>query len=224
MVTEVKRVANTVRELVAMGEIDKAINLLIASGHGHHVSIGALTTPIVGGGNGTTIAIDQPEGLLGVGSNQCLIPVRIKVECEVGLMAADSEVDEILIGVDTGNSPDGVNETTAVNELIYNMRGDLKSAQVGELSAWSAITTALTTAPVIDMELDRAQNLRDFQGTPANAIGTQFSLLYEPKHPPLLIGDTAGLSLMVYWGGTVAVSGFAQLQVVVCPSAWVKVD
>ena len=59
--TEVKSVGNTVRELLAMGETGKAIDLLIAAGHGHHVTIGALTTPIVGGGAGTTLLIDQPR-------------------------------------------------------------------------------------------------------------------------------------------------------------------
>ncbi len=216
----VKVLGDSVRELLGKGLNSQAVDLLINTGHGHHVSIGALTTPIVGGGAGTTIAIDQPEGLLGWGTNQALIPVRIKVECEVGLVAADSEVDEILIGVDTGNSPDGIDETTVTNPLIHNMRGDLGSSRIAEVQAWSGVSTALTTAPTIDIELDRASQFREL-GSDVGLNHTQFELLYEPKHPPILVGGANGKSLMVYWGGTVAVSGFAQLQVVVCPAGWV---
>ena len=219
--TDVKVVEDSVKELLAKGLTGQAIDLLIATGHGHHISIGALTTPIVGGGAGTTIAIDQPQGLLGIGGNQAIIPVRIKVECEAGLVAADSEVDEILIGVDADNSPDGINETTVVNEDVYNMLPHLGKSQVAEVQAWSAVTTALTTAPVIDMELDRAQQFREL-GSDVGLNHTQLELLYEPLHPPILTAKADGLSLMIYWGGTVAVSGFAQVQVVVFPSVWVK--
>ena len=145
--TPVYVLRESVKELLARGKTGDAVDALIAAGHGSHVSIGALTTPIVGGGNGTTISIDQPEGLIGLSGNKAMIPVRIKVECEVGLMAADNEVDEILIGVDTENAPDGVNETTVTNEDIYNMRTDLGNAKLGDISAWSAVTTALTMAP-----------------------------------------------------------------------------
>lgn len=220
MATQVEIVGDSVKELLGKGLIHQAIDLLIATGHGHHVSVGALTTPIQGGGAGTNIAIDQPQGLLGIGSNQCLIPIRIKVEVEVGLVAADSEVDEILIGVDTGNSPDGVNETTAFNEDVFNMRLDLGKSKIAEIQAWSAITSALTTAPTIDMELDRAQQFREL-GTDVGLNHTQLELLYEPKHPPLLVGGAEGISLMVYWGGTVAVFGYAQIQACVFPSGWV---
>ena len=220
--TKVKEVGSTVKQLLGMGEVHKAIDLLIAEGQGGHVTIGALTTPIVGGGNGTTIEIAQPAGILNIAPNAVMIPVRFDIQCEVGLMAADNEVDEILIAVDTGNAVDGINETTAINEQVYNMRGDLGNGLAGLVSAWSAVTTNLSTAPVHTMELARNQNFRDFQGTPANAVGTQFGLLYEPKHPPLLTGaSNLGAAVFVDWAGTVAVSGFAQLEFVIFPKQWV---
>ena len=221
--TPVQVVRDNVRELLSKGLTGQVVDLLIAQGHSWHVTVGALTTPIVGGGNGTTIAIDQPEGMIGCGAGTALIPVRIKAECEVGLIANDSEIDEIVFAVDTGNAPDGVDETTVTNEKLHNSRPDLGSSFGADgLTAWSAVTTALTTAPTWDIELDRAQNFRDVNGTPANALGTKFDLLYEPKHPPVLVPGADGLMLLVHWGGTVAVSGFAQIHVVAFPSAWVK--
>ncbi len=217
--TDVKNVGNTVKELLAMGETGKAVDLLIASGKGHHVTIGALTTPIVGGGAGTTLLIDQPQGLINIGSNLACIPVRIAVQCEVGIVSADSEVSEILVAVDVAKSADGLNVTTAVNEAVFNMRTDLGSSLAGEVSAWSAITAGIT-APVLAMELARAQSLANF-GDATGMSNDQLSLLYEPKHPPIIIGN-AGLGATLYlgWGGTVAVSGFAQAQIVVFPSSW----
>ena len=221
--TEVKQVPNTVRELLSMGKTSQAVNLLIALGHGHHVTVGALTTPIVGGGNGTTIVLAQPQGLMTIGSNQAMIPVRIKVECEVGLIAADSEVDEILIAADRLAAAGGLNITTIVPEVVFNMRTDLGSSEGGEVQAYSAITEDID-APTLGLELDRAQNFRDFQeaATPATVATTQFELLYEPDDPPIIAGKGTGAAIYVYWGGTVAVSGFAQMQVVVFPSAWLK--
>ena len=219
--TRVKLVANTVKELIGMGGIHKAIDVLIAEGNGGHVSIGALTTPIVGGGAGTTIDISQPAGILNIGPTAVLIPVRFKIECEVGILAADDEIDEILIACDTRKAADGLNETTATNEQVYNMRGDVGNGLAGAVSAWSAVTSALTSAPVHTMELDRKQQHRNF-GDATGFLASQFELLYEPPHPPLLTGAAhLGAAVYVDWAGTVAVSGFAQLEFVTFPKQWV---
>lgn len=220
-VTEVKLVENSVKELLAMGETGKAVDLLIASGHGHHGTIGTLTTGITGGGGTTLILIDQPEGIINVGANTAVIPVRIAVQCEPGLIAADDEVDEILIAVDHAKAVDGLNVTTVVNEPVFNMRGDLGSSLSGEVSMWSAVTAAIT-APVLDVELARATVIRELAGAAANALIKPLELLYEPLHPPIIMGNAAlGASILVYWGGTVAVVGFAQIQVVAFPKGWV---
>lgn len=221
MVTEVKQVENSVKELLAMGDVHKAIDLLIAAGHGHQMTIGTLTSGITGGGGTTLILIDQPEGIINIGSNMAVIPVRIAVQCEPGLIAADDEVDEILIAVDHAKAVDGLNVTTVTNEPAFNMRGDLGSALAGEVSMWSAVTTAIT-APVLDVELARATVIRELAGAAANALIKPLELLYEPKHPPIIMGSgVLGASILIYWGGTVAVVGFAQVQVVAFPRGWV---
>ena len=222
MATEVKLVGNTVRELLAMGETQKAIGLLIAAGHGYHVSIGAFTTPIVGGGAVTVIDQDRPEGILSIGANIAMIPVRISVDCEVGLIAADSEVDEILIAVDRLLPAEGLNIAGITLEAAFNMRTDLGSAQGGgPVSAYSAVTANITN-PTLGLELARKQNFRDVQGVATTVLGTQFGLVYEPKHPPIIMGNKTGAALYIYWGGTVAVSGFAQAHVVAFPQGWAQ--
>ena len=220
--TRVREVGSTVQQLLRMGEVHKAVDLLIATGFGGHVTIGALTTPITGGGGGTTLDINQPAGVLNISADSVMIPIRMHVQAESGLIAADSEVAEILIAVDTEKAQDGLNQTTATNEQVYNLRGDLGNSLAGRVSAWSAITANVGTAPVHTMELARAQSFRDVQGTAANALATQFELLYEPMHPPLLTGAAhLGAALIVDWGGTVALPAFAQLQFVTFPKQWV---
>ena len=221
MATEVKNVGNSVRELLAMGEVGKAIDLLIAAGHGYHVNIGAFTTPIVGGGAGTVIDQDQPEGVLSIGANEAMIPISIGVQTEVGLIAADSEVDEILIAAARLLPAGGLAITGLVREAVFNMRTDLGSADAGPLTAVSTVTANITN-PTLDLELARAQYFRDVQGTPASVWATKFDLLYEPKHPPIIMGNKTGAAIYIYFGGTVAVSGFAQAQVVVFPQGWVS--
>ena len=90
--TEVKLIANTVKELIGMGDIDKAVNVLIAEGYGGHVTVGALTSGITGGGGTTLILIDQPELVLNIAANVVMIPIRISAQVEVGIIGADGEV------------------------------------------------------------------------------------------------------------------------------------
>ena len=149
-----------------------------------------------------------------------MIPILGKVECEVGWIAGDSEVDGIWVGVDRAAAVAGTNITANVIESVFNMRTDLGGAIAGELTAFSAITENITD-PTIDITLDREQRFRDVNGTPANALSTPFKLHYEPKHPPVLAASSAGLAMYLYWGGTVAVSGFATAEAVVCPKGWV---
>lgn len=177
---------------------------LVMRGMAYHVSIGAFSTPITGGGNGTVLDLDQPEGCISVPAGWAMIPLRVHVQCQVPLLAADSEEAEILVAVDraAANAKDG----TFTTEAAYNMRtnfGDSAPFFCG--SAY----TADTTDPVLDIELARRVLLGDVQGTAANAMWTPLELLYEPLRPPILVGPCA---MYLYWGGTVAVTGFAQVE------------
>lgn len=177
----------------------KAIN----DGRGFHVDIGAFSTPILGGGAGTIIVIDEPEGCISVPTGTSIIPIRVDVTVQVPLLAEDAEQNDILCAVDiaSANAGDG----TATTETPINMRTRHTRASV--CTCKSAFTGA-TTDPVLGMELIRSVLTGD-QQTVAGVMWTSHKLLFIPEYPPILVGPCA---LYVYWGGTVAQSGFAQIE------------
>ena len=189
----------------------------IVSGYGGHVSIGALSAPITGGGAGTVYDPEQPEGVLSASVNYTLVPLRITVQCQVPLLAADADESEILVAADRLAAWPGTG--TRTDEPIYNMftnGGPLAAtgSQVPGVVAASAFTGD-TATPTLDMELDRSVITGDVQGTPASALWTPLGLLYEPVVPPFIVGPAA---IYIYFGGTVATSGFAQCQFLCIPN------
>lgn len=178
----------------------------VNAGLGRHVTVGAKTTPIQGGGAGTVYDDDQPEFIISVPSGTAIMPLRFHIQCQVPLLAADSEEAEMLIAVDRTQAWDAVG--TSTTEVAFNMRTDIASASACTIA--SAVTGNMTAAPTLGLELARAVLLGDFQGTPANAMWTPFDLLYEPSPAAPIIHGPA--MVVGYWGGTVAVTGFAQLQ------------
>ena len=89
------------------------------------------------------------------------------------------------------------------------------AAIAGILFAASAFT-ADTTDPVLDIELAREVQTAEVAGTAANSLWGRLTLCYEPKRPPLIAGPAM---LIGYWGGTVATTGFAQVQFAAIPSS-----
>jgi hypothetical protein len=186
-----------------------AVERRVLEGLGATVNVGAFSTPIVGGGAGTVILIDEPEGILSVPVGYTLIPLRIHVQTLAPLIAADADETEILIAADIASA--WVGDGTVTDETPINMRSDMVAP--GALTAASAVTGAITD-PVLGLELDRSIRVADLQ----SAVGVAFvkhELLYEPKVPRLIVGPAA---VYIYWGGTVATSGFAQADVLVVPT------
>ncbi len=184
---------------------------LIARGFGWNVTVGALSTGIVGGGNGTVLDAEQPELAIKIPTGQCLIPLRIAVEVELGIQTTDSHRSEILIGVDRTQVP---TVGTSTLEVPVNLRTDVSTAC--PLTAWSAFTADGIT-PVLD-ELDRAQALTDAQGAAATLNVYQLKTVYEPKWPPFICGPAG---LFVYFGGNIAATGFIQASFLAVPSTLV---
>lgn len=176
----------------------------IRGGHGYHVDVGAFSTPITGGGDGTVLDQDQPEFVCGVPAGTIIIPVRILVTCQTPLIAADSNESEILIAVDTTGVPSSYGTATA--ETPVNMHTG--SGNTSGCTVKSA-TTANCTNPTLGLELAHMVKVADVQGTAANSLWGDLQLLYEPITPPILTGACA---LYIYWGGTVATTGFAQVE------------
>ena len=108
-------------------------------------------------------------------------------------------------------------DTTAASgtvETPLNMRTD----KIGgcPCPVLSAVTVNLSPDPVRSMELAHPVKIGDVQGVAANTTWTDLMANYEPLRPPLVVGP-AGFYL--YWGGTVATSGFAAVEFLAIPSS-----
>ena len=178
----------------------------IRAGQGFHMDVGALSTPITGGGNGTVIDQDQPEGIVSCSSG-CIIPIRIHIVCQVPIIAADSNETEIVIAVDKAAAAAGAAGIAgATAETPVNM---LTGASATTGCACYSASTADWTNPTLGMELGHAVRIADIGGTAASQAWGDLSLLYEPLTPPIL---KAPCAIYLYWGGTVATTGFAQVE------------
>src|SRR3990167_7313152 len=148
---------------------------LIRNGQGRHITVGALSTPIVGGGNGTVLDLDQPEFAIGVPSGSAIRIVRAEIVVQGGIATGDSDETEALIAVDSLGLWSG--DGTLTNENPSNMRTDLDKGSLCKVG--STFTADMTTTPgnglaaadpVLDMELARLVETSDQAGTAANAV------------------------------------------------------
>lgn len=187
---------------------------LVARGFGYHVDIGAFSTPITGGGNGTVIDLDQPEFGISVASGYTLIPLRFDITVLPGIQTTDSHETEILLAVDRASAWAG--DGTVTTETAVNMRSNATGNPTG-VTIFSAATADITD-PVLGYELAHRAKLTDVQGTAATVNLYDLNLLYAPEVPPLLVGPCA---IYGYWGGDIAATGFANLDFIVIPSTLV---
>lgn len=181
----------------------------IMDGRAYMMNVGAFSTPITGGGAGTILDQDQPEGIISVPSGKAIVPVRIHVQCQAPLSVTDNDESEILIAVDRAAAWAG--DGTVTTETALNMRTD--NPRSSSCSCASAATANITN-PTLGIELAHSVMVADVQGTAATVVVTKHELLYEPSVPPIIVGPAA---IYLYWGGTVATSGFAQ-------AVWLEYD
>jgi hypothetical protein len=185
---------------------------MIARGYGWHVQVGALTTPITGGGDGTVLDLEQPELAINCPSGYAMVPLRIAVECQVGLQTTDAHENEIVIGVDrTQVQVAG----TSTAESPMNMRTDITTAC--PFTSFSAYTADGNATPIIT-ELARKAAQVDVQ----SAVGVnvyQFDLVYEPLNPLMIVGPA---NISVYFGGSIALPGFIQASVIAFPASLIN--
>jgi len=185
----------------------------IAGGRGFHVTVGAFSTPITGGGDGTVIETTEPEFIVSVPSLTTLIPIRVSVQCQVPIIAADSNESEILLTWGLGVAWDATG--TSTEETIYNMKYGHTATSL--CSCESAFTADITLEPVNEIELARAVLVADIGGTAASQAWGKLDLLYEPLSPPFITGPAM---LAGFWGGTVATTGFAQIEWLEFPTSY----
>ena len=182
------------------------IQALIAAGYGFNVTVGALTTPIQGGGAGTTLDQLQSELLISVPTGTAIIPFSLRVEAEVPA-DQDGDVQQILIAVDRAAAQAAFAAGTV--ETPLNLRTDAPRAS---LTTVQSANTANHTSPTLGIELARKQMVTNI--VTSGITQGILDLVYEPKVPPILVGPC---QLVVYWGGTQAMSAFCQANWVELP-------
>ncbi len=191
------------------------LDAMIARGFGWHTTVGAFSTGIVGGGAGTVMLATDPELVIEVPLGQTMVPLRIGVQLELPLTNADDDESEILITVDRTQVGGSVAADGTV-EIPLNMRTDIGSGCPCDVL--SALTGAAAITPTRSFDLAHRTSVVDVQGSSTSTLWTESHLLYEPKHPIYIVGPA---TLAVYWGGTVATSGFAQAEFLSIPSSLV---
>ena len=192
------------------------VQAAILEGRGYLVNIGSLSTPVVGGGAGTIIDLDQPEFGMTIPDGTTIVPIRIAIQLTTPLLATDADEAEAVVYVDiTAATVAAALDGTWANTITpKNMRIALTNRNNSGCTVKS-VCSGDTTDPTISIELAHAMIVGDVKGTPANALWTKNELLYEPKNPPMIIGPA---SLFMHWGGTVATSGFMQMAYLEFPT------
>ena len=199
--------------------------LLAAAGRLWRLSIGTIAadaniTLITGGGAGTIVDLEQPEGLIGVGTGYVLIPVECHVACQVDL-DADGEEGNIILIADRTQAP-----PTSVTGTIETPDNQLDGGADFPGDAYSAITTDLldpVVSEILDFETIQASDFISASGaaTGSTVAVASLKMKYEPLLPDLLRGPC---QVALYWGGTAAVPGIGSLLVGAVPSAWFPVE
>lgn len=190
------------------------VQALIARGYGWHFEVGNFDAGITGGGNGTVIDLDQPEFGVSVPNGYTLIPFDVKMTARPGVQMTDSHVTDVLLAVDRTAAWAG--DGTVTPETPVNLRTNTVGGCPA--SCFSAATADITDPVLGAVCLDRRTLLTDVQGTAATVNLMELKLAYEPQRPPFLVGPCA---MYGYWGGSVAVVGFAAVNFLVVPSNWI---
>lgn len=188
------------------------VQALIARGYGWGVEVGNFDAGITGGGAGTTLDLDQPEFGVSVPLGYTLIPFDVRIVTRPGLQTTDSHVTDILLAVDRTAAWAG--DGTVTTETPVNLRTN--STGGCPASCFSAATADITDPVLGAISLGRRTLLTDVQGTAATVNLMELNLDYTPQRPPLLVGPCA---MYGYWGGSIAVVGFAQVNFLVVASS-----
>ncbi len=189
----------------------------IMGGYGYMVSDGAIVTGQTGGGQGTTMDISEPEVAIGIPNGYCIMPIRIQVGIEPGAYNAENDETEILIAADQDTILSNLGNTTADTLSVFNM--NTRCGLTSACSAFGGYSTSLTD-PTLDLELAHWASTADTDGAPATIVTHMCNLLYEPEHPIILNGPAA---LFVYFGGTVATTGYTSIQWLEFPESVFKI-
>ena len=173
---------------------------LVLEGRCFHVQVGALVTAIACG-SGTVPELAEPELVISVPTGAVMMPLGVYANAIPADNFADHDDLNIILGIDRTQVHDL--SGTSTTEVIYNLRTDAPRSNA--CTAVSAVTADMTAA-VMAMELMRTDTFME-QTTAVGSVPIQMELRYAPEAAPMLVGPAM---LVLMWGGTSAVTGYAQ--------------
>jgi len=173
---------------------------LILEGRSFHVQVGALVTAIACGSD-TIPELAEPELVISVPSGVVMMPLGVYANAIPADGFANHDDLNIILGIDRTQVHDL--SGTSTTEVIYNLRTDAPRSNM--CTAVSAVTADMTAA-VMAMELMRTDTFME-QTTAVGTVPIQMELRYEPVASPMIVGPAM---LVLMWGGTSAVTGYAQ--------------
>ncbi len=179
---------------------------LLMAGQCFTFTVGTLSTAVQGGGAGTVLDLDQPEAVLSVPSGIAIMPLRIAVQTNCPAAITDNDVTQILLCLDNASAwnKDG----TYTTEVAYNLNtGSSLASACSCASAFTADMLASSGSDTVHyIDLARVETKAEVAAN-GTAIA-QASMLYEPDPAPMIVGPAL---ITLYWGGTAAITGYAQL-------------
>lgn len=182
--------------------------LLVFEGRCFHTFDGVFSTPGAGGGALAPMESIRPRLGISVPVGTIIMPLRIKVDLQMPLLATDSDESEAMIAVDRTQAI-GATTWTATALVPENLKTLGLNRRTTACTVKKTATADLSPAPVYGMELAHVVKVGDVQGVAATTMWTGLELLYEPKASPLIVGPAG---LFVLFGGTVATTGFVTCE------------
>lgn len=173
---------------------------LILEGRCYHVQVGALVTAVACG-SATVPELAEPELVISVPAGVVMMPLAVYANGIPVDTVADHDDLNIILGIDRTQAHDL--SGTSTTEIVYNMRTDAPRSNM--CTSVSAVTADMTAA-VMAMELMRTDTFIE-QTTAVGTVPIIMELRYEPVAAPLLVGPAM---LVLMWGGTTPVTGYAQ--------------
>lgn len=188
---------------------------LLLAGKLWRISVGAFVadaepTQVTGGGDGTTLEIEQPEILVGVDAGYYLMMVSLQVSLQSLADAASDDVQLLAIG-DRSQAP-----PTSLTGTIETPDNLLDGASAFPGRAYSAVTADITDPVMSDILY--------FQQEMATGVAVdhvRFNVIYEPATPSILAGPC---QIAVCWGGTIATVGMGSIVVAAVPTSWFPIS
>ena len=189
----------------------------VMGGFGYTATLGAFSTPVVGGGAGSTIDLDEPELIVKIPNGTSLLPLRVDATVQQGTLA-DREEYEILVAVDQDNT--GGTTTAGANTALDIHNLNTLCGKTSACTVESLHTGTMDPDPALDIELAHAVMIADGDGTEVSFEWKSLHLVYEPKNPPIINGPAL---LLLYYGGDTACNGFASVSWLEFPETAFKV-